>query len=972
MAHRMPLLQVLFLLPLLVQLHFSLGLAIGNSTTMHHTGLQSLPHQAMVLLEVKQSFSLSSNDPSMILPSWQTDKDCCSHWEGVTCDKAGRVTALSLSNCDLAGNVPIHISELIDLVSLDLSFNDELRLHEPSFQTIVANLSKLTKLHLDRVKISSTAAECFRALVKSIPRLEVLTMPGCNLSSPVDNSLPGLRWLSVIDLSYNFITYPPGFFSRFHSLRVLKLGSSNLQTFPLEILQLRNLKVLNLWSANISGCIPYYIGNLTSLTELDLSNNVFSGGLPSTISNLTSLRIMRCVNCSLSGEIKALANLTQLESVYLSDNNFTGPIYLGDRVKLNNLESLYLSFNSLSGRIPLSLFTHPALSRLDLSRNQFSGALGEFSNPSLTLTEVILSGNHLCGPVPKSFGWLASLESLSLDHNYFTGTLELFSYFRLRNISWLSASNNNLFSVAWHASNAENSSSSNSTSSWLGTYPLKTDQSHLSGLDLSWNQISGEIPSWIWSKVVRILNLSHNKFTAVAQPLANTTVMYIDLSYNMLHGAVPLVAAGLNQDYSHNRFSSIPSSNFTQQFRAANSINLSNNEISGPVPLSECSTSDSLRIIDLSNNNFSGPVPSYLLNCKSLDVLRLRGNHLTGVWPDNVEEGCSLHLIDLSRNQITGHLPRSLSSCQELVFLDVGENFITDSFPYWTGELPNLRILVLRSNQFYGSLPSIEENSTLEYFQDLQIIDIANNRFNGALPTNLFQNSKLMIHPAGSGGGIYATSPESEEWFCPYLLVVDIEMKELYIDVSEIQTDFVLIDLSHNRFHGLIPTTIGKLSALHVLNMSGNSFTGEIPHELGNLVHLESLDLSWNRLSGEIPQELAMSLTSLEWLNLSYNTLSGRIPSGPQISTFPSSSFQGNEGLYGCPLPIQCTLAGSPPKDPKPFTPLASKSKGERFDDIMLHLFIGLGFGGGFSAAVMVRLVYSGRWWHYSSFPTLY
>lgn len=60
-------------------------------------------------------------------------------------------------------------------------------------------------------------------------------------------------------------------------------------------------------------------------------------------------------------------------------------------------------------------------------------------------------------------------------------------------------------------------------------------------------------------------------------------------------------------------------------------------------------------------------------------------------------------------------------------------------------------------------------------------------------------------------------------------------MKELYINVSEIQTDFVLIDLSDNRFNGLIPTTIGKLSVLHVLNMSGNSFTGEIPHEFGNL-----------------------------------------------------------------------------------------------------------------------------------------
>jgi hypothetical protein len=33
----------------------------------------------------------------------------------------------------------------------------------------------------------------------------------------------------------------------------------------------------------------------------------------------------------------------------------------------------------------------------------------------------------------------------------------------------------------------------------------------------------------------------------------------------------------------------------------------------------------------------------------------------------------------------------------------------------------------------------------LEYFRDLQIIDIANNRFNGALPTNLFQ-IKLKVH----------------------------------------------------------------------------------------------------------------------------------------------------------------------------------------------------------------------------------
>jgi hypothetical protein len=38
----------------------------------------------------------------------------------------------------------------------------------------------------------------------------------------------------------------------------------------------------------------------------------------------------------------------------------------------------------------------------------------------------------------------------------------------------------------------------------------------------------------------------------------------------------------------------------------------------------------------------------------------------------------------------------------------------------------------------------------------------------------------------------------------------------------------------------------------------------------------------------------------------------------------------------------------------------------------VLHLFIGLGIGVGFSATVMVKLVYSGIWWHYNSFPTPY
>jgi len=75
---------------------------------------------------------------------------------------------------------------------------------------------------------------------------------------------------------------------------------------------------------------------------------------------------------------------------------------------------------------------------------------------------------------------------------------------------------------------------------------------------------------------------------------------------------------------------------------------------------------------------------------------------------------------------------------------------------------------------------------------------------------------------------------------------------------------------------------------------------------------LESLDLSDNNLSGEIPPAMAQ-MSFLEVLNLSYNRLSGPIPQSGQFLTFPDSSFLGNNGLCGKPLPRLCKTNDGPP-----------------------------------------------------------
>jgi hypothetical protein len=95
------------------------------------------------------------------------------------------------------------------------------------------------------------------------------------------------------------------------------------------------------------------------------------------------------------------------------------------------------------------------------------------------------------------------------------------------------------------------------------------------------------------------------------------------------------------------------------------------------------------------------------------------------------------------------------------------------------------------------------------------------------------------------------------------------------------QTSFfvtiAVLDVSNSGIQGLLPTSIGNLSNLLILNLQGNHFTGSIPPNYGNLTSLIQLDLSDNKLTGPIPPELG-KLTILESLSLNGNQLNGTIP----------------------------------------------------------------------------------------------
>ncbi|KAL3531671.1 hypothetical protein ACH5RR_005192 [Cinchona calisaya] len=893
---------------------------------------------------------------------------------------------LNLSNAGFFGQIPIDLSRMRRLVILDFSTRfplvQTLKMEKPNLKSLVQDLTELQELHLDGVNISAQGGEWCDAL-SSLSNLRVLSLSSCHLSGPINSSLLKLRSLSNITLDNNKLsTTVPDFFMNFSNLTSLSLGSCDLRgEFPENILQLPKLQDLDLSQnklitgrlpqfplggslrklalryTSFSGSLPDSIGFLGALSSIDLSNCNFTGPIPSTMENLNRLVNLDFSFNKFNGSIPSFRKSKNLRYIDLSRNDLTGTILSTPFEGLANLSFINLGFNSLSGSIPSSLLALPSLRTLQLPNNKFKGKVDEFPNASASLLETLdLSGNQLNGSIPNFFFDLRRLRVLSLSSNSFSGSLQLEVINRLANLTILELSHYNL-SIDASSSNSSQSvfpqlSVLKLASCKLKTFPNLKNQFKMIQLDLSDNQITGEIPKWIWevsSESLSYLNLSCNLLVDLEKPYTMPTgLLVLDLHSNKLQGDFPLPPETATYvDYSSNKFNNSISSDIGHYISSTFFFSLSNNGLTGVIPASICNASY-LQVLDLSNNNLSGRMPNCLFeNMEFLGVLNLGRNHLSGAILDNFSGSCALETLDLSRNDLEGKIPGSLVNCTSLEVLNIGSNRIEDTFPCMLKNSSNLRVLVLRSNRFHGILNCSNYNGSWPH---LQIIDIASNKFSGDLSPKCFSIWRGMM--AGDESGQDHLRFDFLKFGYPYYQdTVTVTFKGLELELVKILTFFTSIDLSCNNFEGNIPETIGELKELYVLNLSNNALTGTIPKSFGNLKQLGSLDLSMNHLSGIIPAELA-GLTFLSFLNLSFNQFLGKIPEGGQFPTFTETSFEQNKGLCGFPLNISCN-------DKNDTLVPSSETK---FD--WQFIFIGLGFGVG-AAVIVASLIIckEGRDW---------
>ncbi|XP_041013952.1 receptor like protein 21-like [Juglans microcarpa x Juglans regia] len=431
-------------------------------------------------LEGLVSFSIFANSSSLDYLDLSSNHELEVETESPSWIPTFQLTTLNLARCNLNKKnghvVPSFISTQINLQYLDLSYNSL----EGGIPCQLFFNTNTTELYLRSNKIEGSFLDCF---------------------------IHGTLNLEKFDISDNHVKgpLPENFGSLFSSLSHVDMSSNELE-----------------------GKIPSSFGSM-SLEILDLSNNKLSGTIPRSLTgnDSTPLVYLNLSNNTLQGEMLPRdSNMTKLECLYLSGNQFEGII--SPAISNSPLVILDVRGNYLSGNIPKWLYDHPHLVAVLLSGNHLEGHLTQRLCRMQRLQVFDVSRNRLSGGIPSCLDnvtfWKKSSPS-STNSNYFTQKGRLYYLLTQSNSSDYGLSFVSMFRIK------------DKVYTFKGV-PLLL----MTGIDLSSNHFTGGIPTEMGElSQLRSLNLSHNSLTgSIPISFQNlTNVENLDLSHNKLRGKIP-------------------------------------------------------------------------------------------------------------------------------------------------------------------------------------------------------------------------------------------------------------------------------------------------------------------------------------------------------------------------------------------------------------------------------------------------
>ncbi|KAJ3153749.1 hypothetical protein HDU86_005082 [Geranomyces michiganensis] len=113
-------------------------------------------------------------------------------------------------------------------------------------------------------------------------------------------------------------------------------------------------------------------------------------------------------------------------------------------------------------------------------------------------------------------------------------------------------------------------------------------------------------------------------------------------------------------------------------------------------------------MINLSDSQITGPIPAEFWRGYYLNQVILRNAQLSGMIGEGIGSAPSLNLLDLSHNNLTGPVPIALSRLLLLNEVDLSHNQLSGYIPEELGNLPLAKISLV-ANNFYCPIPDLDQ-----------------------------------------------------------------------------------------------------------------------------------------------------------------------------------------------------------------------------------------------------------------------